>query len=134
VAADIDAEIRALIEAAHDEAWEILVEYRGVLDQLVLELMEKETLSKEDMARICAPVTKRPSLAPYNGFGKRTPSDQPPVLTPAEAAEANGAAHGRGATAAGQNGSGATNGSGNGVGLVKGGSTAVGDVGAPVQR
>ena len=28
VAADIDAEIRALIEAAHDEAWEILVEYR----------------------------------------------------------------------------------------------------------
>ena len=84
VAADIDAEIRALIEAAHDEAWEILVEYRFVLDQLVLELMEKETLSKDDMARICAPVTKRPSLAPYNGFGKRTPSDQPPVLTPAE--------------------------------------------------
>jgi cell division protease FtsH len=79
------------------------------------------------MARICAPVTKRPSLAPYNGFGKRTPSDQPPVLTPAEAA-ANG--NGHGATAVGHNG----NGSGNGVGLVKGGSTAVGDVGAPVQR
>ena len=119
VAADIDAEIRALIEAAHDEAWEILVEYRGVLDQLVLELMEKETLSKEDMARICAPVTKRPSLAPYNGFGKRTPSDQPPVLTPAEAAaqaNGNGHVHGHGAS------------------LVKGGSTAVGDVGAPVQR
>jgi cell division protease FtsH len=126
VAADIDGEVRALIEAAHDEAWEILVEYRGVLDQLVLELMEKETLSKEDMARICAPVTKRPSLAPYNGFGKRTPSDQPPVLTPSEAAAANGSANGHGATAAGQNG--------NGVGLVKGGSTAVGDVGAPVQR
>jgi cell division protease FtsH len=110
VAADIDAEIRALIEAAHDEAWEILVEYRGVLDQLVLELMEKETLSKEDMARICEPVTKRPSLAPYNGFGKRTPSDQPPVLTPGERAAQNG------------------------NGRVAGGSTAVGDVGAPVQR
>ena len=94
VAADIDAEIRALIEAAHDEAWEILVEYRPVLDQLVLELMEKETLSKEDMARICAPVAKRPSLAPYNGFGKRTPSDQPPVLTPAETAAQNGNGHG----------------------------------------
>ena len=92
VAADIDAEIRALIEAAHDEAWEILVEYRPVLDQLVLELMEKETLSKEDMARICAPVVKRPSLAPYNGFGKRTPSDQPPVLTPSERAAQNGGA------------------------------------------
>jgi cell division protease FtsH len=110
VAADIDAEIRALIEAAHDEAWEILVEYRSVLDQLVLELIEKETLSKEDMARICAPVTKRPSLAPYNGFGKRTPSDQPPVLTPAERAAQNGNGH------------------------VGHGSTAVGDVGAPAQR
>jgi cell division protease FtsH len=42
------------------------------------------------MARICAPVTKRPSLAPYNGFGKRTPSDQPPVLTPSERAGSNG--------------------------------------------
>ena len=55
--------------------------------------MDKETLSKEDMERICAPVTKRPSLAPYNGFGKRTPSDQPPVLTPAERAAQNGGTH-----------------------------------------
>jgi cell division protease FtsH len=108
VAADIDSEIRALIEAAHDEAWEILVEYRHVLDSLVLELMEKETLSKEDMARICAPVHKRPSLAPYNGFGKRTPSDKPPVLTPSERA--------------GQNGSAGAD------------PLPVGDVGAPVQR
>ncbi|TYP84785.1 ATP-dependent zinc metalloprotease FtsH [Blastococcus xanthinilyticus] len=111
VAADIDAEIRALIEAAHDEAWEILVEYRHVLDQLVLELIERETLSKEDMARICAPVAKRPSLAPYNGFGKRTPSDQPPILTPAEQAARNGNGH---------------------VAPEK--PTPVGDVGAPVQR
>ncbi|MCV2489723.1 ATP-dependent zinc metalloprotease FtsH [Geodermatophilus sp. YIM 151500] len=111
VAADIDAEVRALIEAAHDEAWEILVEYRDVLDQLVLELIEKETLSKEDMARICTGVRKRPSLAPYNGFGKRTPSDRPPVLTPAEQA-GNGAANGRPAAD----------------------ETPVGDVGAPVQR
>jgi cell division protease FtsH len=113
VAADIDAEIRALIEAAHDEAWEILVEYRHVLDQLVLELIERETLSKEDMARICAPVAKRPSLAPYNGFGKRTPSDQPPVLTPAERAASNG---------------GPVN------GHASGDTTPVGDVGAPAQR
>jgi cell division protease FtsH len=113
VAADIDAEIRALIEAAHDEAWEILVEYRHVLDQLVLELMEKETLSKEDMARICDPVTKRPSLAPYNGFGKRTPSDQPPVLTPGELAAQNGKPVN---------------------GHASGDIAPVGDVGAPAQR
>ncbi|CAN5311358.1 ATP-dependent zinc metalloprotease FtsH [soil metagenome] len=87
IAADIDNEIRALIEAAHDEAWEILVEYRDVLDALVLELMEKETLSKDDMIRIAGKVDKRPPLAQFNGFGKRTPSEQPPVTTPAERAE-----------------------------------------------
>jgi cell division protease FtsH len=86
IAADIDAEVRGLIEAAHDEAWEILVEYRDVLDNIVLELMERETLSKDDMVRICERVVKRPPLAPYNGFGKRTPSDKPPVLTPTEIA------------------------------------------------
>jgi cell division protease FtsH len=64
------------------------------------------------MARICAPVTKRPSLAPYNGFGKRTPSDQPPVQTPAEQAALNGSVNGR----------------------ASGSSTPVGDVGAPAQR
>jgi cell division protease FtsH len=84
VAAEIDGEVRALIELAHDEAWEILVEYRDVLDNLVLELIEKETVSQADMARICARVAKRPPMAPYNGFGKRQPSNEPPVLTPTE--------------------------------------------------
>jgi cell division protease FtsH len=97
VAAEIDNEVRNLIELAHDEAWEILVEYRDVLDNLVLELIEKETISQTDMARIAARVVKRPPMAPYNGFGKRQPSDQPPVLTPTEKdrlkaqAEADGA-------------------------------------------
>jgi cell division protease FtsH len=84
IAAEIDAEVRALIELAHDEAWEILVEYRDVLDEMVLELMEKETISREDMDRLCARVNKRPPMAPFNGFGKRLPSEAPPVLTPAE--------------------------------------------------
>lgn len=84
VAAEIDSEVRSLIELAHDEAWEILVEYRDVLDNLVLELIEKETVSQSDMARIAARVQKRPPMAPYNGFGKRQPSTEPPVLTPAE--------------------------------------------------
>ncbi|MFI5840815.1 ATP-dependent zinc metalloprotease FtsH [Catenuloplanes sp. NPDC051500] len=98
VAAEIDGEVRALIELAHDEAWEILVEYRDVLDAMVLELMEKETISQSDMARICVRVQKRPPMAPYNGFGKRRPSTDPPVLTPAEKeklkaqAESDGAA------------------------------------------
>ncbi len=87
VAADIDAEVRHLIEIAHDEAYEILVEYRDVLDSVVLELLQKETLSKDDMARLCERVVKRPPMAPYNGFGKREPSKLPPVITPAELSE-----------------------------------------------
>jgi cell division protease FtsH len=84
IAAEIDAEVRTLIELAHDEAWEILVEYRDVLDNIVLELIEKETVSQADMARLCARVQKRRPMAPFNGFGKRKPSDRPPVLTPTE--------------------------------------------------
>ena len=71
IAAEIDNEVRALIELAHDEAWEILVEYRDVLDNLVGELMERETVSQADMARICARVEKRPPMAPYNVNGRR---------------------------------------------------------------
>ncbi|HVU91098.1 MAG TPA: ATP-dependent zinc metalloprotease FtsH [Jatrophihabitans sp.] len=82
IAADIDAEVRDLIEGAHDEAWEILVQYRDVLDSMVLELVEKETLAKDDLERILAPVRKRPPHNTFTAFGKRTPSDRPPVEIP----------------------------------------------------
>ena len=52
VAHEIDEEVRKLIEAAHTEAWEILNTYRDVLDDLVLELLEKETLTRKDLERI----------------------------------------------------------------------------------
>jgi cell division protease FtsH len=85
IAAGIDTEVRDLIEAAHDEAWEILVQYRDALDAMVLELVERETLSKEDLERILAPVRKRPPHNTFTGFGKRTPSDRPPVEIPMSA-------------------------------------------------
>ena len=89
VAGMIDSEIRELIEIAHDEAWEILSEHRAELDQIVLELMEKETLSADDMNRICANVPKRSPMAPYQGSGRRRSGDSlPPIMTPKELAEA----------------------------------------------
>jgi len=81
VAAEIDSEVRGLIELAHDEAWEILVEYRDVLDTIVEELMEKETISQADMARICARVVKRPPMAPYSGNGRRRRPGQPAEIS-----------------------------------------------------
>jgi cell division protease FtsH len=86
IASAIDKEVRRLIESAHDEAWEILVQYRDVLDQLVLELMEKETLSRKAVLEIFAPVQKRAGRGTYTGYGKRIPSDRPPVLTRKELA------------------------------------------------
>ncbi len=93
VAARIDEEVRRLIEAAHDEAFEVLVQYRDVLDDLVLRLMDRETLSKDEVLDVFAPVRKRPSRGSWNGTGRRRPSERPPVLTPAEVAAlaANGA-------------------------------------------
>jgi cell division protease FtsH len=86
IASTIDDEVRRLIESAHDEAWEILVQYRDVLDDLVLQLMDQETLTRDAVLRIFAPVHKRATRGSYTGYGKRLPSDRPPVQTPKELA------------------------------------------------
>src|SRR5216684_3996569 len=86
IASTIDEEVRRLIESAHDEAWEILVQYREVLDDLVLKLMDKETLSRKEVLAIFAPIQTRPSRGSYTGYGKRLPSDRPPIMTPKELA------------------------------------------------
>ncbi len=96
VAALVDEEVKKLIENAHNEAWEILVENRDVLDNLVLQLLEKETLGKEEIAEIFAPIVKRPPRPAWTGSSRRTPSTRPPVLSPKELALTNGA---NGATA-----------------------------------
>ena len=91
VAGIVDEEIRRLIEAAHDEAWYALNDNRELLDALVLELLEKETLGKDQLADIFANVVKRPARPVWLSSDRRHVSDQPPVMTPAEiAAQSNG--------------------------------------------
>ena len=100
VAQIIDDEVRKLIEAAHTEAWEILTEYRDVLDILAGELLEKETLHRAELAAIFADVKKRPRLTMFDDFGGRVPSDKPPIKTPGRAGDRTRravAAAGRGA-------------------------------------
>src|ERR1700758_4513287 len=86
VARDIDDEVRKLIETAHTEAWEILTEYRDVLDIVAGELLEKETLHRAELEAIFADVEKRPRLTLFDDFGGRIPSDKPPIKTPGELA------------------------------------------------
>ncbi|GHG55191.1 ATP-dependent zinc metalloprotease FtsH [Flavimobilis marinus] len=90
VAGTVDHEVRKLIEAGHDEAWEVLVQYRDVLDRLVLELLDKETLNQKELAEIFAPVVKREPRDVWLSSEQRVVSDRPPVLTPAEQATQDG--------------------------------------------
>ncbi|NLT53816.1 MAG: ATP-dependent metallopeptidase FtsH/Yme1/Tma family protein [Actinomycetales bacterium] len=90
VASLIDEEVRRLVEAAHDEAWEILVEYRQVLDDLVLALFERETLNKKELEQVFAPVVKRSERPVWLSSARRVVSDVPPVLTPTERSADNG--------------------------------------------
>jgi len=69
IAAVVDREIRTLIENAHQEAFDILVANRKILDE-------------EEIARIFKKVklvTKRPA---WTGSATRIPSEQPPVDIP----------------------------------------------------
>jgi cell division protease FtsH len=63
VAAQIDAEVRKLLDEAHDEALEILVENDHVLEALAAKLLEVETVDGELMAEVFSPVEKRPTRA-----------------------------------------------------------------------
>jgi cell division protease FtsH len=60
VAFEIDSEIRALIDRAHDEALDILTEQRASLDRVAAALIEKETIEKEDLVELFEGLTKRP--------------------------------------------------------------------------
>ena len=85
VAAIVDREIRKLIETAHQEAYDILEANRTILDEMVLELLEKETLNKEEIAAIFAKVKSWPKRPAWTGSENRLPSAQPPVDIPERA-------------------------------------------------
>jgi cell division protease FtsH len=84
VAAVVDAETKKLLTDAHQEAFDILVENRDVLDSLVLELIDKETLDKEEVARVFEQLRRRQPRPAWTGSPTRNPSDIPPVEIPQE--------------------------------------------------
>ena len=85
VASIVDSEIREMIENAHQEAFDILVSNREILDLLVEELLEKETLNKEEIEVAFKKVKKVKPRAAWTGSQNRVPSNQPPVaLRPAK--------------------------------------------------
>ena len=79
VAGIIDDEIRKMIQNAHQEAYDILVANRDVLDELVLALLEKETLLKDEIDLLFAKVRKVAPRPAWTGSPLRIPSVKPPV-------------------------------------------------------
>ena len=94
VAAAIDEEVRSLIETAHQEAYDLLVMNRDVLDRLVLELLEKETLDKAEVEAVFTDLRLRSPRAAWTGSSLRKPDERGPIVVPAAPASSNGVGHG----------------------------------------
>jgi cell division protease FtsH len=61
-----------------------------VLDALVVELLEKETLDRDQVQAVFADARRRPPRPAWTGSPTRLPSDQPPVRSRKETAAAAG--------------------------------------------
>jgi len=81
VAETVDNEVRKLIESAHQEAYDILLENREVLDQLVVELLDRETLDREEVAEIFSNLRKHAHRPVWLSSDERPVSAQGPVLS-----------------------------------------------------
>ena len=82
VAHQIDVEIRKILDAAHDEAYKALNRNRRVLDAMAKELMEKETLNPDDIARIFKNVKKLPKRRLWLSKSSRPVSKKGPIAIP----------------------------------------------------
>lgn len=78
----IDDEVLKLVETAHTEAWTIINENRDILDELVRQLLVKETLNEKELAEIFAPIKKAPVRPVWLSNERRPDSDKPPVEIP----------------------------------------------------
>ena len=92
IAERVDAEVRALIEQAHNEAYEVINANRDVLDKLALALLEKETLDHLELAEIFKDVKKLPPRPQWLSSEQRPVSELPPVEVPQRREEAGLAA------------------------------------------
>ncbi|MEY2694177.1 MAG: hypothetical protein RL142_525 [Actinomycetota bacterium] len=78
----IDAEIRAILDAAQDEAYKALTLNRKVLDATAKALMERETLNQDEIAKIFKAVKKLPKRAQWLSKKTRPVSKIAPIAIP----------------------------------------------------
>lgn len=78
-AAAIDDQVAEILENAHQEAFDTLVANRHILDELVRQLLERETLTKAEVAEIFKDLQRHPKRGAFTGSSRRVPSTVPPV-------------------------------------------------------
>ncbi|MEA5153856.1 MAG: ATP-dependent zinc metalloprotease FtsH [Raineyella sp.] len=82
VAGVVDEEVARLVGSAHQEAFDCLEENRAVLDELVRQLFEKETLGRDEVEKIFEPLKRHPERGAWTGSADRRPSMIPPITPP----------------------------------------------------
>ena len=82
----IDAEIRAILDAAQDEAYKAINLNRKVLDATAKALMERETLNQEDIAKLFKTVKKLPKRTQWLSKKTRPVSKIAPIAIPKKVA------------------------------------------------
>lgn len=85
IAERVDAQVRGLIEQAHNEAYQVINDNREILDRLALALLEKETLDHLELAEIFKDVKKLPPRPQWLSSSERPVSTLPPVEVPRRA-------------------------------------------------
>ena len=85
----IDAEVRAIVEAAHNDAYKALTANRKILDALAKELMERETLNQEEIAVLFKNIKKLPKRKQWLSSKLRPVSKQGPIAIPTKGSTAS---------------------------------------------
>ncbi|AKK09747.1 ATP-dependent zinc metalloprotease FtsH [Corynebacterium testudinoris] len=88
IAAKIDEETHRLLDAAHEQAYNILRDNRDYLDRLAEKLLEKETLRRPDLEVLFEGIEPRAAHDIFPGENDRfaRQADREPVKTPVEMA------------------------------------------------
>jgi cell division protease FtsH len=84
----IDAEVRAIVEAAHNDAYKALTLNRKILDALAKELMERETLNQDEIAVLFKNVKKIAKRKVWLSSRLRPASKQGPIAIPSKGSTA----------------------------------------------
>ena len=83
----VDSQVRALVENAHREAWQILATNRALLDTLAQRLIEKETVLEDELKEIFSTIVKAPERERWTSFDLPAEYDAATKIAPIEIAK-----------------------------------------------